>query len=86
MIATVWRPIASDRLIGCVRCWATSFPASNMHWSTTQGAPKLLRHHQTPLEIRLGRLTECQGVRKTEELAERVLRAAETQTVRLPAE
>lgn len=59
---------------------------------TTQGAPKLLLRYQTPLKIRrtgLKRLTDylkSQGAWKAEDLAERALRAAEGQTVRLPAE
>jgi transposase len=58
----------------------------------TQGAPKLLRRYQTPLKIRRAgrrRLTDylrSQGVVKAEELAERALRAAEGQTLRLPAQ
>jgi transposase len=59
---------------------------------TTQGAPKLLLRYQTPLRIRragLRRLTDylkSQGVWKAEDLALRALRAAEGQTVHLPAE
>jgi transposase len=59
---------------------------------TSQGAPKLLLRYQTPLKIRragLRRLTDylkSQRVWKSEEMAERALRAAEAQTVRLPAE
>lgn len=57
-----------------------------------QGAPKLLLRYQTPLKIRraglrrLGDYLKSQGVIKAPELAERVLRAAEDQTVRLPAQ
>ncbi|GAB4262258.1 MAG: IS110 family transposase [Thermoleophilia bacterium] len=57
-----------------------------------QGAPQLLLRYQTPLKIRRAgktRLLEylkSQGVVKAEQLAERAQRAAEGQTVRLPAE
>ena len=57
-----------------------------------KGAPKLLLRYQTPLKIRRAgqrRVTDylkSQGVMKAEELAERALRAAEGQSVRLPAE
>jgi len=59
---------------------------------TAQGAPKLLLRYQTPLKVRragLRRLTDylkSQRVWKAAELAERAVRAAEAQTVRLPAE
>jgi len=58
----------------------------------TQGAPRLLLRYQTPLKIRragTGRITDYlrgQGVWKAEQLAEQAVRAAEAQTVRLPAE